>query len=52
MSYGTSESAACAAVQATVDLKLPLIIVQTESGNAAKLIAKYRPSANIYACSF
>lgn len=45
VSYGTAESAACAAVQTSTEMNLPLIVVLTESGNAAKLIAKYRPKA-------
>lgn len=52
ISNGTAESGACAAVQTAMDMKLNLILVLTESGNAARLIAKYRPSAQIFACAF
>jgi len=45
ISNGTAESGACAAVQTALDMKLNLILVLTETGNAARLIAKYRPSA-------
>ena len=45
ISNGTAESGACAAVQTAMDMKLNLILVLTESGNAARLIAKYKPSA-------
>jgi len=52
ISNGTAESGACAAVQTALDMKLNLILVLTETGNAARLIAKYRPSAQIFACAF
>ena len=45
ISNGTAESGACSAVQTALDMKLNLILVLTESGNAARLIAKYKPSA-------
>ena len=52
ISNGTAESGACAAVQTALDMKLNLILVLTESGNAARLIAKYKPEAQIFACAF
>ena len=52
ISNGTAESGACAAVQTALDMRLNLILVLTETGNAARLIAKYRPSAQIFACAF
>ena len=33
-------------------MKINLIIVQTENGNAAKLVAKFKPKAKIFACAF
>lgn len=51
-SYGTAEACAASVVQTCIDMKIGLIIVQTENGNAARLMAKYRPSAKIFACTF
>lgn len=51
-SYGTAESVAGAAVQTCKDLNINLIIVQTENGNIAKLVAKFKPKAKVFACSF
>jgi pyruvate kinase len=36
---------------AVLDLKLPLIVVLTDSGKLARLVAKYRPEVKILACS-
>ena len=44
-----SELIAKNAVSAAQDLKVPYIIVPTESGYSAQLVAKNRPSAQIYA---
>ena len=51
-SYGTAEACAASVVQTCIDMSIGLIIVQTENGNAARLMAKYRPSAKIFACAF
>lgn len=42
-----SEAVASAAVKASYDLKAALIICLTESGNTARLVAKYRPAVPI-----
>jgi len=42
-----AEAIAAAAVKAATDLKAALIICLTESGNTARLVAKYRPHASI-----
>lgn len=49
--FGTAESVASAAVQTCTDLNINLIIVQTENGNVAKLVGKFKPSAKIFACT-
>lgn len=41
--YGTAESVACASVQAVLDLKVDIIVVITETGKLARLVAKYKP---------
>ena len=51
-SYGTAEACAASVVQTCIDMSIGLIIVQTENGNAARLMAKYRPAAKILACAF
>lgn len=51
-SYGTAEACAASVVQTCIDMNIGLIIVQTENGNCARLVAKYRPSAKIFACAF
>jgi pyruvate kinase len=51
-SYGTAEACAASVVQTCIDMKIGLIIVQTENGNSARLMAKYRPCARIFACTF
>jgi pyruvate kinase len=48
---GTAEAVASAACSAVLDLKLPLIIVLTDSGKLARLVSKYRPRVKILACS-
>jgi len=47
----TVESVAAAAVQTSLDLELPLIIVLTEGGKLARVVSKYRPQCKILACS-
>lgn len=42
-----SESVASSAVKTTFDVKAKFIVVLTETGNSARLIAKYRPSMPI-----
>ena len=48
---GTAEAVAAAAVSAQLDLGLKLIIVLTDNGNIAQLVAKYRPAVRIFAAS-
>merc|ERR1712137_655642 len=43
------ESVCSSAVKCTVDSNCPLIVVLTETGHTARLIAKYRPKAPILA---
>jgi len=45
----TVESVCSSAVKATMDSESPLIVVLTETGNTAQMIAKYRPKAPILA---
>jgi pyruvate kinase len=47
----TAEAVAAAACSAVLDLNIDLIIVLTDSGKLARLVAKYRPIKNILACS-
>jgi len=49
--YGTAESVACAAVSGVLDLKVDLLIVLTETGKLARLVAKYRPECAVICCS-
>ena len=49
--YGTAESVACASVQAVLDLKVDMIVVLTETGKLARLVAKYKPSVPVICCS-
>jgi pyruvate kinase len=49
--YGTAESVACAAVASVLDLKVDLIVVHTETGKLARLVAKYKPEVPIICCS-
>jgi len=44
-----AEAVASSAVKASLDLKASLVIVLTETGNTARLVAKYRPRAPILA---
>jgi len=44
-----AESIAAAAVKAAFDLQASMVVVLTESGNTARLVAKYRPAAPILA---
>lgn len=48
---GTAEAVASAAVSAQLDLDLKLIIVLTDNGKIAQLVAKYRPAVTIFAAS-
>merc|ERR1712151_1199304 len=43
------ESVCSSAVKATIDANCPLIVVLTETGHTARVIAKYRPRAPILA---
>merc|ERR1711972_519869 len=43
------ESVCSSAVKATIDANCPLIVVLTETGHTARIIAKYRPRAAILA---
>jgi len=43
-----SESVASSAVKTAIDLNAKLIVVLTESGTTARLVAKYRPSQPIF----
>ena len=47
--YSSSEAVCCAAVKTADDIKANLIIVITESGVTARLVAKYRPKQHILA---
>ena len=47
----TSESLAASAVSTVQDLNVDLIIVLTDTGHLARLVAKYRPAVPILACS-
>merc|ERR1719445_1578750 len=44
----TAESIASSAVKTSIDVGAKAIIVCSESGRTARLIAKYRPAAKIY----
>ncbi|EZG72377.1 pyruvate kinase [Gregarina niphandrodes] len=46
-----SESVACAAIEAAADVSADVLIVQTLSGNTARLMAKYRSNATVVAVS-
>merc|ERR1712096_84774 len=43
------EAVCCSAVKTSIDTKSPLIIVATETGHTAAMIAKYRPQCPILA---
>ncbi len=45
--FTTPEAIASSAVKTAVDIDAKVIIVCSESGNTARLIAKYRPSAHV-----
>jgi len=49
--YGSAESVACASVSAVLDLKVDLIIVATETGKLARMVAKYKPRVPIICVS-
>jgi pyruvate kinase len=53
MTYPTppTESVCSSVVKASIDCKAPLIIVLTETGSTARIVAKYRPKAIILAIS-
>jgi len=46
----TAEAVCSSAVKASLDMGCKLIIVLTETGSTARLVAKYRPQAMILAC--
>jgi len=48
---GTAEAVASSAVNASLDLGLKLIVVLTENGKSAQMVAKYRPPVRILAAS-
>ena len=50
--YGTADACAASVVQTVIDMDIGLIVVHTENGNCVKLLAKYRPKAKIFACTF
>jgi pyruvate kinase len=47
----TAEAISASAVNTVLDLQIDLVIVLTDTGNLARLVAKYRPSVPILACS-
>eukprot|EP01066_Platyproteum_vivax_P003750 Platyproteum_vivax@DN1471_c0_g1_i1.p1 len=47
----TPEAVACAAVETAVDLGASMILVLTETGYTARLIAKYRPAQQVLSLS-
>ena len=49
--YKTHELLAASWAQASLSLKIDLIIVMTITGRMARLVSKYRPHQNILACS-
>mmetsp|Transcript_20055 Transcript_20055/g.44637 ORF Transcript_20055/g.44637 Transcript_20055/m.44637 type:complete len:518 (+) Transcript_20055:41-1594(+) len=48
--FDTSEAVCSSAVKASLDMGAKLIVVLTETGHTARLVAKYRPRALIFAC--
>lgn len=46
-----SETVASSIAHTALDLKIGLLIVFTETGKAASIIAKYRPRQPIFVCS-
>jgi pyruvate kinase len=49
--YGSAESVACASVASVLDLKVDLIVVATETGKLARMVAKYKPCVPIVCVS-
>lgn len=49
--YGSAESVACASVASVLDLKVDLIVVSTETGKLARLVAKYKPEVPVVCVS-
>ena len=47
----TAEALAASAVSTALDLEIDLIVVLTDTGHMARLVAKYRPNCPILACS-
>jgi len=45
-----SDIVCASAVKTSLDMGLKLIVVLTETGSTARLVAKYRPSAMVFAC--
>ena len=46
-----SETIASSAASTALDLNIGLLIVFTQTGKAARMIAKYRPRQPIFACT-
>jgi len=46
---GPVEAVSSSAVKAAIDAKCPLIVTLTETGQTARLVAKYQPAATILA---
>ena len=51
LSFAQCESVAAAACSSVLDLSIDLIVVLTETGKIARMVAKYRPEVPILACS-
>lgn len=49
--YGSAESVACASVSSVLDLKVDLIVVATETGKLARLVAKFKPEVPVVCVS-
>lgn len=49
--FHISETVASSAASTALDLKIGLLIVFTQTGKAARMIAKYRPRQPIFACT-
>jgi pyruvate kinase len=49
--YGSAESVACAAVNSVLDLKVDLIVVNTETGKLARMVSKYKPEVPVVCVS-
>jgi pyruvate kinase len=49
--FAFAETVASNIAQTALDLKIGLLIVFTETGKAARILAKYRPRQTIYVCT-